>query len=156
MALFDITQYEVPKPDKIDMDKTKYNVGIFLSQYKAARSRAGETLEPKTTSSFSLVPPSFSNQFHSSVEETVILNDEAKRECLRLHAIFNIGYASIVHPFKTDVTERRRRVFILRFLQGLPVEVVCQRITYEKDVVREESNEALVQFANALELVVFK
>lgn len=153
MALFDVSKYEQPKADKIDMELTKYYVGIFLTAYKSARSRVGQPSEPKVTSSFSLVPPSFSNQFSSSVEDAVIRNNESITEFVELHELFNKGYSAITHPFKTEVTDRRRKIFIMRYINGLPVDVICERINYQNNVVTDESKEALIQFAGALELL---
>lgn len=152
MALFDVSKYEVPKANEIDMEKTKYYVGVFLTAYKSARSRVGQPSEPKVTSSFSLVPPSFSNQFSSSVENAVIRNDEALKDFLELHELFNKGFSAITHPFKSEVTERRRKIFIMRYIQGLPVEIICERINYQNNVVIDESKESIIQFATALEL----
>lgn len=109
--LFDVSKYEVPDPKNVDIEKTKYNVGVFLSAYLAARSRVGEPREPKITSSFSLVPPSESGKNYAEAEEILIHNEEAKKEFDYLHALFQKGFASIQHPFKPEISARRKKIF---------------------------------------------
>ncbi len=152
MALFDVTQYETPKLSVVDINKTTEDVGIFLVAYQTARIRVGQPREPKLTASLSLIP-SFSNQFHSSTEEAVIENDENQREFVKLHTLFISATAAIIHPFKPDVTEKRRNIFELRFIHGLTYEDIADRVSNHRDIVANEAKEGLIQFANALDLV---
>lgn len=154
--LFDVKKYEVPSADQIDIEKTTYNVGVFLKTYKSARNRVGEPSEPKTTTTFSLVPPTFSNQFNSTVENIVISNEEAIEEFNHLHNLFKRGMAGIEHPFKPDVTIRRKKIFFNRYVKGESIEAISYQVNHHRNVVSEESIEALVQFANALELTIKK
>ena len=40
MVLFDVKKYETPEVKDVDMERTKYNVAVFLSAYLSARRRA--------------------------------------------------------------------------------------------------------------------
>lgn len=42
MVLFDVKKYETPEAKDVDMDRTKHNVGVFLSAYLSARCRIGQ------------------------------------------------------------------------------------------------------------------
>ena len=154
MVLFDVKKYEVPDPKNVDIEKTKYNVGVFMQAYLPARSRVGQPREPKITASFSLIPPSTaSNDFEA--EQILIDNEEAKEEFIYLHKLFVKGYASIQHPFKPEITERRKRIFYDRFILGKTIYVSAQRSFVSEETVKQESNIAIIQFSSALELIVF-
>ncbi|UKS64700.1 ArpU family phage packaging/lysis transcriptional regulator [Rossellomorea marisflavi] len=57
---------------EIDREKTKAAVETALENYRFFLLAIPESNLPKLTASYSLVPPAFSNQFHSSTEQTVI------------------------------------------------------------------------------------
>lgn len=94
MVLFDVKKYETPEVKDVDMERTKYNVAVFLSAYLSARCRAGQPREPKVTSSFSLVPPSTVNSTFEA-EQLLIDKEEAWEKFAYLHKLFIRGYASI-------------------------------------------------------------
>ncbi|MDT2830038.1 MULTISPECIES: ArpU family transcriptional regulator [Vagococcus] len=154
MALFDVKKYEVPDPKNVDIEKTKYNVGVFMQAYLSARSRVGQPREPKVTQSFSLIPPSTANNDFEA-EQILIENEEAKEEFNYLHDLFIKGYASIQHPFKPEISERRKKIFYDRFILGKTIYLSAQRSFVSEETVKQESNIAIIQFSSALELVVF-
>ena len=154
MALFDVKKYEVPDPKNVDIEKTKYNVGVFMQAYLSARSRVGQPREPKVTQSFSLIPPSTANNDFEA-EQILIENEEAKEEFNYLHDLFIKGYASIQHPFKPEISERRKKIFYDRFILGKTIYLTAQRSYVSEETVKQESNIAIIQFSSALELVVF-
>lgn len=156
MKLFDISRYETPDPKDVDLEKTKYNVGVFLSAYLPARCRVGQPREPKVTASFSLIPPSTVNENQGEAEQILIQNEEAKEEFDYLHELFIKGFSVIQHPFKPDITTRRKRIFYDRYISGYSVYVTAQRNNISEDLVKQESSVTIVQFASALELVAFK
>lgn len=156
MPLFDVSKYEVPDPKNVDIDKTKYNVGVFMSAYLSARSRAEQPREPKITSSYSLVPPSFSGENYAEAEELLIQKEEALNEFKELHDLFVRGFSAIQHPFKPEIAERRKKIFYQRYLNGLSVYVTAERNHVSEDLVSQESSKAIIQFAAALELLEFR
>lgn len=155
MSLFDIKKYSLPTQDEVDMVETKKNIGIFMSAYMSARGRVGQPREPKVTASYSLVPPSTAN--HTFEAESILIDqEEAQEEFIYLHSLFLTGYEKIQHPFKPDIAMRRKKVFMDRFVRGYSVYVTAQRNNVSEDLVTAETNVVVIQFASALELLVFK
>lgn len=153
MALFDVKKYETPNQKNVDMAKTRYNVGVFLGTYLTARSRVGQPREPKVTSTFALVPIFGSGTNTAAAEEMLIQQEEYEEEFLDLHKLFIRGYSAIQHPFKPEICERRKRIFYDRYINGYSVYVTAQRCMVSEDCVSQEAAIAIVQFAQALELV---
>ena len=156
MALFDVKKYETPSPENVDMERTKYNVGVFLSAYLSARTRVGQPREPKITSSFSLVPPSFSNQTSAQAEDILIQNEDAKEEFYYLNDLFERGFSTVQHPFKPEISNRRKQVFYDRYILGKSIYVVAQSNHISEETVKQDSIAALVQFCEALGILVLK
>lgn len=156
MALFDVSKYQIPDNDDIDMTTTKNNFEAFLRAYKNSREKVGQPRIPKTTQSFSLIPPSTINNSSGEAERLLIQREEDLAEFNELHQLFAKGFAGISHPIKVDVTERRRQIFILRYLQGFSVNEILDLVPLGKDTVTDESKEAMVQFCFELQLIVKK
>ncbi len=156
MALFDVTKYEIPDPKNVDIEKTKYNVGVFMAAYLSSRSRVGEPREPKITSTFSIVPPTFSTDNYAAAEELLIQKEEAVKEFYNLHNCFDRGFSAIQHPFKPEIAERRKTIFCQRYVNGMSVYPTAQRNHISEDLVSQESSKAIIQFAAALELLEFR
>jgi ArpU family phage transcriptional regulator len=57
---------------EIDREKTKAAVESALEKYRFYLLMVPEDKLPKVTATYSLVPPSFSNEFHSSTEQSAI------------------------------------------------------------------------------------
>lgn len=153
MQLFDISKYELPSEPQIDWPQTKYNLGIFLSSYKTARERVGYAVLPKLSMDYSLINSEYSMAL---MADELSGHEEHREEFLTLNKLFVIGYSSITHPYRPDVTDRRRKVFMLRYVYGLPVSAVSERINYQKNIIIEDSKRALIQFCYPLELIVLK
>ena len=156
MALFDVSKYEVPDPKNVDIENTKHNVGVFLSAYLPARSRVGQPREPKVTSSFSLIPPSTSSNNQGEAEQILIQKEEAWEEFEYLHNLFEKGFSVIQHPFKPEITQRRKKIFYDRYILGYSIYVAAQRNHISEDLVSQDSTKSIVQFASALELLEFR
>lgn len=156
MALFDINKYTEPTVDEIDLDATRKNFQVFIKAYKDICERIGQPRMPKVTQTFSLVPPSFSNEFHSSVEDYILRKEADQQEFLELHDLFIRGYSAVAHPIKSEVTHRRKRIFMLRYMEGLGVAEIMERMHISWDIVTDESKESLLQFSHALQLDVKK
>lgn len=153
MYLFDIQEYELPSYEKIEWAKTKHLVGIFLSAYKISRERNGFSSLPKLNAEYTLVTSE-----PSELKWTTELNypDSYKNEFTDLHHLFVLGYSAIVHPYRPEITERRRKVFMLRYFYGLNVSTISERIHYQKNIVVEDSKKAMLQFSRALNLLELK
>ena len=156
MSLFDVSKYEVPDNKNVDMVLTRKNFEIFIRAYKNSREKAGQPRVPKVTQSFSLIPPSTSGNNAGEAERLLIQREDDLKEFQELHQLFAKGFAVISHPFKAEVTERRRQIFILRYLQGFTVNEILDLVPVSKDIVTDESKEAMLQFSYELKLVVSK
>lgn len=156
MTLFDTSKYEIPCNETIDLALTKKNFEIFIGAYKSAREKVGQPRVPKVTPSYSLLPPSTAGGHIGEAERLLIQKEEDLAEFQALHQLFAKGFATVAHPFKVEVTERRRQIFVLRYLQGLTVNEIMERVAVSKDIVTDESKEALLQFSRELQLVVKK
>lgn len=156
MVLFDVSKYEVPKNDDVDMNLTKKNFEVFIRAYKNSREKVGQPRVPKVTQSFSLVPPSTANGNSGEAERILIQREDDIEEFKELHQLFAKGFVAISHPFKSDVTERRRQIFILRYLQGFSVNEVMDLVPVGKDIITEETKEAMLQFCYELQLTINK
>lgn len=156
MSLFDVSKYEVPNDEDVDLVLTRKNFEIFIRAYKNSREKAGQPRVPKVTQSFSLIPPSTANGGVGEAERMLIQRENDITEFQELHELFVKGFIAISHPFRSEVTERRRQIFILRYLQGFTVSEILEMIHVSKDIVTDESKEAMLQFSNEIKLVVKK
>ncbi|MFC4403303.1 ArpU family phage packaging/lysis transcriptional regulator [Gracilibacillus xinjiangensis] len=68
--------------NEIDRAATKAMVEEKLNQYQLYLLAAPIDIEPKITSTFTITPPTYNNQFHSTTEEMAIkkIDQERKRE----------------------------------------------------------------------------
>lgn len=153
MRLFNIDEYTLPSDEKVDLQKTKELVGIFLMTYKTNRERLGMSIYPKLTQESYLIDNSdwIKNKLNEGHELTLY-----EKEYLKTEQCFVHGFTAIMHPFKPEVTERRRRIFFYRYLYGLSVPLVSERINYQKNIIVDESKLAILQFSLATDLIVFK
>lgn len=146
--LFDPTNYQLPNKNNVDWIMTKKNLSIFLSEYKNIREKLGLRATPKLKETYSLI--------HNENVSKEMCTDELYEEFVYLHKMFIHGYLSINHPFKTDITERRRKIFLLRFFYGLTILLMSDRIHYQRNVIIDDSNLAIIQFTKAINLLVMK
>lgn len=153
MRTFNSGEYELPDFTSIDWQKTKYNVGIFLSAYKTARERMGFQSYPRRAMDYS-----FLTKESTLVARNQDLNEyeDYRDEFSQLNKLFSVGYTAIMHPYNPEMTERRRTIFMLKYLQGLSVVVIGERINYQKNIITDESKLAISQFAHPLSLIELK
>lgn len=156
MALFDVKKYQTPKKDEVDLKATLKGFQTFIQAYQNSREKVGQPRMPKVTQGFSLVPPSTANMGSNGLENVLIQREDDQAEFQELHGLFLKGYASISHPFKPEVTERKRSIFFNRYILGLSVNEIADKIWMSRDVIIAESAEAVIQFSHALELVILK
>lgn len=156
MVLFDVSKYELPSESEIDMKITERSFDLFLSHYESAREKVGETRIPKMTQSFSTIPASTKKEYSGDAERFLIEKEMFLPEYQELHKIFVTGYYAIGHPKKPEVTDRRRKIFMLRYLNGLTVLNVSERLFLSRDVVIEESKKAFIQFCHPVGLIITK
>ncbi|MCY8011270.1 ArpU family transcriptional regulator [Bacillus haynesii] len=65
---------------EIDREATKKKVEAILDNYRVVLLQVPDDLLPKVTAGFNLVPPSNTNAFHSSTEDTAIRRIEMEQK----------------------------------------------------------------------------
>jgi hypothetical protein len=149
MELFDVENYQLPEKETVDFERTVEKLATFLRSYKVARERVGVSILPKVTDRFTL----FDEEFSSHKEEKLSVY---YKEYIELHQLFVIGFSAIVHAFRPDVSIRRKQIFMLRYVYGLSISLVSQRVYYQKNIIIDDSKHAVIQFTDALSLLVMK
>lgn len=156
MVLFDVSKYQTPDPSDVDMKMTKKNFEIFMTQYGAAREKVGKNRMPKMTQSFNPTPSTPHREYAGDAERFMIEREEFMPEYKELHQIFGQGYLSISNPLRDGATERRRQLFMLRYIYGLSIQMIMDRTYLGKTAIVEESQKGFVQFCEAVGLLVEK
>lgn len=156
MALFDVSKYQTPEPNEVDMKMTKKNFEIFMTQYGSAREKVGKNRMPKMTQSFDPTPSTPHREYDGDAERFMIEREEFMPEYKELHQIFGQGYLSISNPLRDGATERRRQLFMLRYIYGLSIQMIMDRTYLGKTAIVEESQKGFVQFCEAVGLLVEK
>lgn len=149
MDLFDVKKYQLPDISEVDWEKTMDKIGVFLRSYKVARERVGVSILPKMTERFTLIHEEMRK--HEELDQSIYY-----QEYVELHQLFILGFSAIVHPFRPEFTIRRKQVFMLRYVYGLSIALVSERIHYQKNVIVEDSKVSVIQFAAALSILVLK
>ena len=156
MVLFDVSKYQTPDPSEVDMKMTKKNFEIFMTQYGSAREKVGKNRMPKMTQSFSPIPSTPQREYAGDAERFMIEREEFMPEYKELHQIFGQGYLAISNPLRDGATERRRQLFMLRYIYGLSIQMIMDRTYLGKTSIVEESQRGFVQFCEAVGLLVEK
>lgn len=154
MALFDVSKYQTPDILEVDMRATRKNFETFMTVYGAAREKVGKNRMPKMTQSFSAMPASTSSEYSGDAERFMIEREQFMPEYRELHSIFGQGYFAISNPLRQDATNRRRQLFMLRYVYGRSVKEICDQIYAGKSFVSEESQKGFIQFCDKVGLLV--
>lgn len=155
MALFDVSKYQIPETDQIDMKLTRKNFEIFMTEYGAVREKVGKNRMPKMTQSFGPTASSPHREYSGDAERFMIEREEFMPEYKELHSIFGQGYLAISNPLREGGTERRRQLFMLRYVYGHSVQQICERIFAGRTFVSDESQKGFIQFCSKVGLLVY-
>lgn len=145
MELFDVAKYQLPKDVDIEWETTKEKFSIFLSEYKNLREKVGIPATPRIQETYSMI--------HRENVSPEVINDPLYKEFEYLHRLFIKGYLSINHPYKPEITDRRRKIFLLRYFYGLSISLVSERVHYQKNIILIDSKKSLIQFTSAIQLL---
>ncbi len=96
------TSLEIPQ---IDEEKTRFK----MEKYKILRLQTPEDFHPKITTTYTITPPSFSNQFHSSTEDAALkkMDWEIERE----------KYMKRIERGINRLTQKERRILVMLYMQ---------------------------------------
>lgn len=155
MALFDVTKYQIPKADQVDMRLSRENFEIFMTEYGAVREKVGKNRMPKMTQSFGPAASSPFREYSGDAERFMIERDEFMPEYKELHSIFGQGYLAISNPLREGGTDRRRQLFMLRYIYGLSVQQICDQTYAGRTFVSDESQKGFIQFCDKVGLLVY-
>lgn len=156
MVRFNINKYKVPNSSEVDMRATKKNFEYFMSAYGAAREKVGKNRMPKMTQSFNPIPSTPHREYDGDAERFLIEREIYMPEFNELDEVFWTGYAAISNPLKQEGTERRRQIFMLRYVYGINIQAITERTYLGKTTVVEESGLGFIQFCNATYILVTK
>lgn len=93
----------------IDRDKTKEEVEKALDQYRILLLSVPEEKIPKITANYSLIPPAFTNEFHSPTENAVIEKMDLERERER--------YIEWIRKGVNRLRFKEREIIVKRYLE---------------------------------------
>ncbi|MBP1950272.1 ArpU family phage transcriptional regulator [Virgibacillus litoralis] len=98
------------KLPEIDREETRSAVESSLENYQMYLLMEPEELQPKITQSFSLVPPTPNNQFHSSTEDIAVkkMDQERKRK----------KYIRWIQKAVNRLSYQERSIIINRYLKS--------------------------------------
>lgn len=102
-----MTQLSFQLP-KIDREATKNAVEAALEKYRLYVLMEPEERLPKVTQTFSLVPPSNTNGFHSSTEDAAITNVDQER--------FRREYIERIQRAVNRLSYQERAIIIQRYM----------------------------------------
>lgn len=156
MGGFNINKYRIPEPSEVDMIATKKIFEFFMSAYGSAREKVGRNRMPKITQSFELIPATTKREYAGDAERIVIEREMYLPEFIELDRLFWEGYSAISDPLKKGGTERRRQIFMLRYVHGITIQNVTERTYLSKTTVIDESKLGLIQFCKATEMLVMR
>ncbi|MBC2284913.1 ArpU family phage packaging/lysis transcriptional regulator [Listeria booriae] len=112
------------------------------------RVRLGERRTPKLTSTLTIVPPSFSNEFHSTTEESAIWNIDAIKEAQ--------DYVNLIEHHVNQLLERSRQIIYRLFIAGDSDYITREELYLADTQYKEEKRKAIERLAYQLDIAVEK
>lgn len=122
--------------DKTDLKTTRKNLKSFIDQYKMARERVGEPRVP-------------------DIARPLALTQSHSEDFQELHSVFSNG-CSAIHSSSERLTERRRKIFMLRWFVGMKEIDIGQRMLLSRRMITRDNSEAVRQFCGAVGMLEYK
>ncbi|NEX77384.1 ArpU family transcriptional regulator [Bacillus thermocopriae] len=136
---------------KINLKATKKRVEKALYKYRDYLITLPNFLMPKVTASYTLVPPSTTNAFHSSTEEAAIERIEYEKE--------RDAYLSWIHEAVNSLKEEERQIIIKKYMLhnelGYDREIMME-IGVGKTKYYKIKGQGMLRLAFALKIEVYK
>ncbi|MDL2028221.1 ArpU family transcriptional regulator [Bacillus subtilis] len=94
---------------QIDEEATKAKAEQLLDQYRLYLLQVPDDFLPKVTPTYSIVPPSITNEFHSSTEDTALkrLDWEIQRD----------KFLKRIQRAVNRLTQRERQIIVMLYMQ---------------------------------------
>lgn len=93
---------------EIDREASKKKIETLLDNYKVVFLQVPDDLLPKVTAGFNIVPPSNTNAFHSSTEDTAIKRIEMEQE--------RYAFLSKIQKAVNRLPANERQIIIMRHM----------------------------------------
>ncbi|EUJ38190.1 ArpU family phage packaging/lysis transcriptional regulator [Brochothrix thermosphacta] len=151
-----IQEYRDTQPSDLNLKLTEESIVLLITAFNKEVLKAGGRIEPKVTPGYSIMPPSFSNEFHSSTESAALDNIENFEMVDYFFNKIQMGQESIDCVLNSDRKSRRKRIFAMRFIQGMDRPSIMEELAIETTVYHEDMAMAITQFACALGIEVKK
>lgn len=136
---------------KINAKETKKKVEKALYRYRDYLITLPVYLLPKVTASYSITPPSITNEFHSSTEDAALERIEYEKE--------RDQYLNEMHDAVNSLKESERHIIIKKYMQngeiGYDREIMMD-LGLGKTRYSEVKGEAILRLAFALKIEVYK
>lgn len=138
---------EIPQ---IDEERTKEKIETLLEKYKILMLQTPEDFLPKITTTYTITPPSFSNQFHSSTEEAALkkMDWEIERD----------QFMKRIQRAINRLTQKERRILVMLYMQDEDMydyEIYAEMGLSQRNYYRFK-NKAFYRLAFALREEVYK
>ncbi|PJZ01122.1 ArpU family transcriptional regulator [Bacillus vallismortis] len=135
---------------QIDEEATKLKAEKLMDQYRLYLLQVPDDLLPKVTPTYSIVPPSITNEFHSSTEEAALkrLDWEIQRD----------KFLKRIQRAVNRLSQRERQIIVMLYMQ--PEEMYDYEVYAEMDLSQRSyyrvKAKALYRLAFALREEVYK
>lgn len=149
-----LEEYKEPQPNDVNMGATKEAIRLLITAFKTEKELAGDKESPQVTASYSILPPSFGNEFHSSTESAALDNVENFEKACYFRDIINQGLNKIDCVIDPVRKTRRRTIFVESYILGKRPEDIMERHAIEKTTYYEDYKMATIHFAIELGLLV--
>lgn len=135
---------------QIDEEATKARVEQLLNQYRLYLLQVPDDFLPKVTSTYSIVPPSITNEFHSSTEDVALkrLDWEIQRD----------KFLKKIQRAVNRLSQRERQIIVMLYMQleeMYDYEVYAEMGMSQRSYYRVKAK-ALYRLAFALREEVYK
>ncbi|UQZ46100.1 DUF1492 domain-containing protein [Bacillus sp. PK3-037] len=135
---------------QIDEEATKLKAEKLLDQYRLYLLQVPDDFLPKVTPTYSIVPPSITNEFHSSTEDAALkrLDWEIQRD----------KFLKRIQRAVNRLSQRERQIIVMLYMQ--PEEMYDYEVYAEMDLSQSSyyrvKAKALYRLAFALREEVYK
>lgn len=135
---------------QIDEEATRMNAEKLLEQYCMYLLQVPEDFLPKVTATYSLVPPSFSNEFHSSTEDAALKRMDWEIERDR--------FLKRMQRAVNRLSQKERQILVMLYMQNEEMydyEVYAEMRLSQRSYYRTKAK-AFYRLAFALRVEVYK
>lgn len=139
-----MNNFELVDIPEFDYMNTKREVYKVIKNYKRAMNKLYLNSNPKITANYSIVPPSRTNQFHSSTERAALYSLDQGEKFAK--------YVEYVDKAMNSLSEKYRVIVYRCFFKNESDTKVGMDLNYSESSIRDLRKEALELFSYALKV----